>query len=300
MKHHAFLIVAHSFPEQLEDIVNLLDASNHSFFVKVDKKNEKMLFTDAVLRRKEKQNVRLIRSMRVNRGGFSQVTCTLKLLKEAFKISSPEKIDYFHLISGQDFPCKSNDEIDALFEHGEKSYMHFDSPEETMEWRKHKYPNRTDYFDFRDLHFPYFSDKMLKSLIRVTNKVANIYKRKPITDVYAGWNWFSWHRSVVDYVLSFVEDNPCFVKRFKRTVAADELFFHTMLFNKADELKIEKYKALRFIEWHPKRDSKSLPLILDEREYEEIIESDAIFCRKVHPVHSAKLIHNIKKNISST
>lgn len=31
---HGFMIMTHAFPEQLEEIVNLLEVSNHYFFIK--------------------------------------------------------------------------------------------------------------------------------------------------------------------------------------------------------------------------------------------------------------------------
>lgn len=35
---HGFMIMTHAFPEQLEEIVNLLEAPNHYFFINIDKK----------------------------------------------------------------------------------------------------------------------------------------------------------------------------------------------------------------------------------------------------------------------
>ncbi|MDR1678855.1 MAG: beta-1,6-N-acetylglucosaminyltransferase [Prevotellaceae bacterium] len=295
MKNHAFLIIAHAYPELLEDIVNLLMASNHYFFINIDKKNKEIWFTDAISRLQKSKNVFFIEPVRVNHGGFSQVSATLKLLEEAYK--SSEKMDYFHLISGQDYPCVSNTDLDAKFECEEKSYMHFDSPEEIIEWRKQKYPSRVNYFNFTDLHIPFLPYKILKLFNGGLNRVAKIYKRKSILTIYAGWQWFSWHRKVVEYVLTFVNDNPLYVGRFKNTKLVDELFFHTMLYDKAEELNIEKYNALRYIEWYPKREAETLPVILDEREYDDIVSSAVIFCRKIHPSISIKLIDLLRKKL---
>lgn len=310
MKSHAFLIAAHAFPEQLEDIVKMLDAPNHYFFIHIDKKNKKMLSADAILRLKEKQNISFMHPMVVNIAEFSQITSILRLFEEAYKWERG-KIDYFHLISGQDYPCISNSDLDALFEYEEKSYMHFDSPEEALEWRKRNYPSRVDYFYFGDLHVPLLSYNNIirRILIKLLNTAAKVYKREPMVHVYAGWDWFSWHRSVVEYVLAFVKDNPSYVKRFHKTSSTVEMFFHTMLYDKADQLNIEKYRSLRFIQWNPREANKLHftskerllhPLILDEREYNDIINSGAIFCRKVHPVHSAKLIALLKKRVRET
>ena len=54
----------------------------------------------------------------------------------------------------------------------------------------------------------------------------------------------------------------------------------------------------RFIEWHPKRDYIGrLPLLLEEYEYEEIIESGAMLCRKVEPGKSYLLMDLLDKMI---
>ncbi len=116
-------------------------------------------------------------------------------------------------------------------------------------------------------------------------------------EVYAGWNWFSWHYSVMEYVLSYLRDNPQYLSRWKLTNCCDELIFHTMLNDKTKELNIDRYNSLRFVEWHPKREFTTLPLVLDEREYEDIIESGAFFCRKIHPGTSEKLMSMLDNHI---
>ena len=311
MKNHAFLIATHAFPEQLEDIVNLLEASNHFFFIHIDKKSKKMLSSEPVARLKRKENVIILDSMAVYHAGFSQVACTLRLFEEAYRYERCP-MDYFHLISGQDYPCMSNSDFDAVFEHHEKSFMHFDTPEEIEKYRKRTYPlpqqsyvRKTIYFRFIDLHIPFLPSKIRRVLIKSLNLIARIYKREPINDMVGGWNWFSWHRQVVEYVLEFVKNNQKYIRRFNFSYSADELIFHTILYDKADKLNI-KNDSLRFVEWHP-REGETLghnyasrkylihPRLLDEREYDKIVKSGAIFCRKIHPVHSAKLVALLKK-----
>ncbi|KAA6303630.1 MAG: hypothetical protein EZS26_000181 [Candidatus Ordinivivax streblomastigis] len=295
MKIHALLIVAHSFPKQLEDLVNLLMAPNHYFFIHIDKKSTEMESSSSIKHLKQNpQVVFLTPSLKVSHGGFSQILVTIKLLEAAF--NHVVKADYFHLISGQDYPCRTRADWETFFENNEKSYMHFDSPTDVLNWRQQKYPERTDYFHFADLQIPFLPDKLLKFTIKGLNKMAKMYKRKPISDIYAGWSWFSWHRKVVVYVLQFLQEHPNYLNRFRNTYCCDELIFHTLLYPVADALHIEKYNSLRYVEWHPKRKAETLPLVLDEQEYEDIIRSCALFCRKIHPIVSANLIEMLKKD----
>lgn len=204
-------------------------------------------------------------------------------------------MDYFHLISAADYPCKRNEEFDKFFEHHNgQSFMLFDSEKETIEWRKRKYPDRYRMFHFHDQG--YNNNNMLnllKPFIMFLQRY-HIYLRRQITNVYAGWNWFSWNRKVVEYALSQIEEYPNRLERMRYCTCIDEIFFHTMLHDVADKLDIVTNNSLRYIDWHPARPSKTLPLVLDERDYEAIIDSNALFCRKVQPGISDRLIQKLE------
>lgn len=287
MLNHCFLIIAHNNPLLLKRIVCKLQEKNHFFFIHIDKKSNIKPFIRCLHGLK---NIVFIENrIKVNWGGYSQIECELLLLKTAFYSSI--NIDYFHMISGVDYPCKNNKKFDDYFEiHNGESFMHYDSDEEIQIWRETKYRNRIQKWNFIDM-FP-FSNKGLSCKLRLYLQNAfNIFvKREWIPNIVAGWNWFSWHRNVVEYIIKYIKLNPNYLKRYKYTSCCDEVIFHTLLQNKINELKINKYNSLRYIEWHPKREYKSLPLILKENEYEDIIKSNSMFCRKVDIKESSVLM----------
>ena len=128
----------------------------------------------------------------------------------------------------------------------------------------------------------------------------HFYFRKPIPNLWGSWNWFSWHRSVVEYVIKEEKTNPRFFKRFHHTYCSDELIFSTLLHRHEKELKIVGSNSLRYINWNKKaegRNNTGSPLTLNEEEFDEIMESGAFFCRKVHPEVSKKLIEKLRANI---
>jgi len=56
-------------------------------------------------------------------------------------------------------------------------------------------------------------------------------------------------------------------------------------------LEINPNNSLRFVEWSPKRHyTEKLPLVLQEMEYDDIVKSNAVFCRKVELPVSIQLI----------
>lgn len=108
------------------------------------------------------------------------------------------------------------------------------------------------------------------------------------------------HRTVVDFFMNYIESNPEYLKRFHYTACPDELVFATVLMSESDRLNIEKRNSLRYVVWHPNRPATSLPLILNESEFDDIVNSKSIFCRKVSLTESAKLLDLLDARIQKT
>lgn len=111
MKNHAFLIWAHNQPLLLKNLVQRLSVPNHHFFIHIDKRARLDPFVKEL---EGLSNVEFFESRyAVNWGSNYQVWATLDLLKHAF-----EKIifGYYHLISGVDGFCSTNQIFDSFFE----------------------------------------------------------------------------------------------------------------------------------------------------------------------------------------
>lgn len=287
--NHAFLLMAHDDPELLARILKRLKAPNHFFYLNIDEKTGDEYIPRLMGLLGERRDFQVfIYRKRLNWGGYSIVDCELSLMREAMKTEIP--FDYFHLLSGHDYPCVNNLEFDRFFEENRgRSYMHFDSDEEVAEWRKKKYPDRV---------MPWYLFDQMKGgrLRRYCERMLNKFvKRKQIPELYAGWQWFSWHRTLIKYVLDYEKKNPAYFRRFHFTKCSDEVVFHTLLHSHIEELNIESHDSLRFIEWHPKRSCNTLPLVLEKTELEEILEKKSLFCRKVRYPESETLLDALDK-----
>lgn len=288
--NHAFLITAHKQPELLERIIASLSADNHFIFVNVDRKSgpvEKFAPT------RHYPNVIFMdgkERMAVQHGAYSQVACTLRMLKRAMGLWP--RIDYFHLMSGQDYMCASPEKFDDFFEaHPGQSFMFYDSDEEVRERQSGYYRTRMTRWNLSDLT-PFESPFMFFVRKQVQKVAGILIPRKAMPDVYGGWNWFSWHRSVAEFVLDQERENPRYFNRFHFTSGCDELIFHTLLHPYLKQLRIEQYNSLRFLIWTPPLTS---PLTLEEKHYDSIVKSGAFFCRKVDPRKSAALLAKLDR-----
>lgn len=219
------------------------------------------------------------------------IQAEISLLRAA--LNYPVQMDYFHLISGHDYPCRTNKEFDDFFESCPKgrSFMHFDTDEQHEEW-KPLINNRYYKWHFHDV----LSNRYLRKATELF--YDHFMPRKKPIELYAGWNWFSWHRSLASWVVNYYDTHPDYVNSFHHTSCCDEVIFHTALYEHIDELNIDRDNALRYIDWFPKRKYDTLPLVLDERDYEGIVQSGMFFCRKVFLDRSTKLLDMLDRKCS--
>lgn len=280
----------HREPELFGRIVRRIAAPTHYILVNVDAKNSNFdEFKKAV---EGIPNVIFTKRMNVMHGGYSQVACTLEQIKELYTMI-PD-FTYIHTISGQDYPCVTTEEFDNFFEGNSRSYMMLDTVEEQAGWCMGKYSKRIEKWHFHDVfNKPWMVKLKLAGIFRrLVSWVPRPYK-KGMRSIWGGWNWFSLHKSVVDYFLHYTEENPDYLKRFHFTTCCDELVYSTVLYPHRDELNIEIRDSKRYIDWHHPRRKKGSPLLLNENEYNEVADSGAFFCRKVSMPESSKLLDMI-------
>lgn len=294
--NHAFLIQAHNYPELLADIVNLMSAPNHYFFIHIDKKATiYMHSSQAIKQLKLNPNVIFIeRTINVHWGGMSQFMATFNLMEAVNQFNI--KFDFIHLLSGQDYPLKNNTDFDIFFEQ-HRCYSFFGIADNPTQ-----YKNRIELFYLNDLNIESKLKRYLNSLSEIIQKQINKYiKLRPEFQytLYKGSNWWSITYEMFEYIMNFINKNPQYLKRFKYTNCCDEIFFHTIVFNSPLSKKIIKTN-LRFIDWTPRYPKEHVPRILDSSYWTKLENSNAVFCRKLHPKESKKLIDLIKNNIFHT
>ena len=137
-----------------------LDDDNIDFFIHIDKKT-KAVPVDEIKNCCKYSNVYFIEPIKVNWGGFSQIECTLRLLENALE----GEYNYYHYISGVDFPIKTKQQILAYFEeYAGMQFVHFEQDEV-----QEKYVDRLRYHSlFQDCIFKklQFADKAIRWMER--------------------------------------------------------------------------------------------------------------------------------------
>ncbi|MFT9004724.1 MAG: beta-1,6-N-acetylglucosaminyltransferase [Liquorilactobacillus hordei] len=331
----AFLILAHSDPLSLRDLIKNLNNGLNHFFIHVDLKSDITTFEKELSVYINKTVFFIQDRINVSWGGFSAVKAMELLLEAALE----KKTDYDHLIflSGNDYNIRSSKEIDAYFEKNKgveiirsynlsrngcrhcarkiQKYWFFDSNSEKNKFlRILKKLRRYFYYSFK--------------------KNRQVLINGKLCDIAYGSQWFALTEKCAKYVLDIGKNNPDLRHYFSTSMASDEMYFHTIIFNSKfisrtlnrgfDEYS--EFWSLNNYTWVDRR-SLSCPLkvvnigqeflnsvkyiflpnlkrsdstsFLNEKNYQELISSEYLFARKFKTGYSDELKNLIEYHIDS-
>jgi hypothetical protein len=319
----AYLITVHDQPQQLARLVDAIHCDWARIYIHVDKKADIQIFQQAVGKR---DGVRFLTDDRVDANwmGFSLVRITLKLMAAAHA----DGFDYCTLLSGSDYPIKSNDYLHRFFSSANEEYISF--------WRISDRPNwfrKIDYFYLVDqVPIRLFSENREPSFWRrfFWGRYFKYQRFMPKRTFpgglvpYGGPDWWTLSFGCVSHVLHFVDENPGVVRFFRYTNSPGELFFQTVILNSewADRVHnraaYEKWREnlsppedarqermlpdesfnFRYVDWSGQdQGAREMPAVLDERDWPLLSGSEAHFARKFHPERSGGLLKLIDSEI---
>ena len=285
----AYLIMAHNNPEQLKILLKLLDHKENDIYLHIDKRNHDISVPD-IVKCVKSASLHVYRKYKIYHAGYSQTICQSYLLEEACKTYH----DYYHLISNSDLPLKSHARILHFFEENKgKEFIHFEGKDYTEK-------DICKYYLF--LYFPVCKTHgMVKRfLIRLENKNISIQQKIGIhRKFYCGANWYS-----ITHLLAkdFCAHKRDLLRRVRWTISSDEIimqtFFRDITKNHyslySQTASDYDYSSLnRAIDWY-----RGTPYVWKARDYEELINSPAVFGRKFDITVDEKIVQEIADYVS--
>jgi len=294
----AYLILAHRYPEQLFRLVDRLNYPGVNFLIHIDKKVDDQTYNYIVDHLKPFENVFFIKRFKCVWAGFGIVKATFQGLKEALERNL--SFDYLSLMSGQDYPIKTNDYIHSFMEeHNGKSFINA-RPFPQPYWDNHNggydrihnwyFINSTNQYGFPHKlshSHPNITKIISKTLGKLIPKRKFPSKYKP----YGGAQFWALHKSHVEYVVKNVRDNPGFFDYFKYVMVPDEILFQTIMGNHPRNQDETVNDTLHFLEW----DRKGATLVMADKE--NIANTYHLFARKFDYNVDAKIMDWIDSNI---
>jgi hypothetical protein len=285
----AYIILAHKEPDQLYRLIEKLDDKSSDFFVHIDKKINLSVFNNLI---DFKDKVHIIKREKSNWGEIGIVKAILSAF-EAIKRTG-KRFEQIILLSGQDYPIKSNDYLNDFFNTSpHKVFMeHWPIPNYRI-WKESGGIFRINKY-FIGLK-PY--QRFLSKTLNFTAMFLPFFRRKLPYNLkpYGGWMWWSIDMYTLDYILQFLIDHPKYLKYHKFTFVPDEMFFQTILLNSKDEnlLKRITNDNKRYIHW---KEGKSHPEILGRADVKNIKQSNHLFARKFDIKHDRDILEIIDQH----
>jgi Core-2/I-Branching enzyme len=260
-----YLILAHKNPSQLHRLISRLNGEGVSFFVHINKR-EAAMYHDSVATLTEFSNVHFVKPQAIWWGTFSIVKAILVGMQQI--VQSNVAYDRLVLLSGQDYPIKSNRYIQEFFtQAADKNYLGYFSLSSKNIWTDcegiYNVKRRTG-----DFHLLYRS--------RIVRLPLN--RKLPYSmATYGGSLWFNLTRECVEYIVGFVKNDRKYVNFMKHTFLPDEMFFQTLLLNSPLRSTIVN-NDLRYIDWEKANPTPPATLMVED--FESLRQSSALYARK--------------------
>ncbi|RDV10666.1 hypothetical protein DXT99_26255 [Pontibacter diazotrophicus] len=291
-----YIILAHRLPEQLHRLINKLDAANCSFYIHINKAIDIAPFKEYFLNRYNIYFISDDKRESISWGDLTLVKATIKILEQ---IVLDNRNGYCVLLSGQDYPIKSNDFInDYLNKNASINFIStFPFPAEC--WPEGGMPRLQNYKINRSCAYKdyvmlpsiydctFYNPRILMKIFSliIIGKYEFIYKiikRRTYPSYlkpYGGDFWWALPIRTIRKILSFLYKNKDYIKYHEDSLLPDETFFHSIIMNLFETNEISKIKpSLTFVKWASHKDSS--PVTFTVKNLNEVVRENKLFARK--------------------
>lgn len=284
---HAYLITTHKNFRILDYLMELLDQKDTDFYILVDKKLNNTM-KDLCNYIPKQSMIFELEPIEINWGGRSQIHAQLYLLEKAIN----GNYDYYHFMQGSDFPIKSKDEINDFFEKN-NGFEFIDFEPLNYDFAKFK----CDYYHFFVDNRFYRRSKILKFLNHASVKLQKMIGiNRHDRELYHGSALSSLTHQCAKYI---VNDKENIKRRYKHTLAADEVFLQTEIFNSDYFTKLyiynNRYSNIRFIDWN--RRNGSSPYTFKKEDLNLLLESKGYYFARKFDESEFEIIEELYKSL---
>ncbi len=269
----AYLLVVHNDPEQVNILVKqLLNYGDCDVYIHVDKKKD--IIIDKIM---HNQRISICSIYDVRWGSFEIVKAAYHLMQMAQE--SGKEYTHMYFGSGQDLLVKKG-LYEYLSNHPQKTFIRINKEIKDnnliASCYKINWPRKL--MIRNDLHLFRFLRIGLQLLCRMGIIIyPNKIKLKNKIKFYEGRTWFIAPIEVMNYILTYINQNPDYVSFWENSLASDLMFFQTIIMNSEYNNKIED--ELMFVNFGQSFRTKNHPLNITVKDNEKI-ENGAYFCAR--------------------
>lgn len=297
---HAFLIIAHKNIQQLDKFLSSINYDSFDIFIHFDSKwniSDEEIDTLASTHR----NVEVVDKRYSGvLDTWSLVEITMTLLQKALDTEKKRGIHYgyFYLLSGQDYPIKSNREIEKFLNDSYPKPLIDCTPEVRDNW-VHSTFKRIRHVNLYNKINRLSENKKVQKLCKtplyayqeiLTLIVGSPFKhlKKMNFTLYGGSAWWALPRECIIYINEQYTTNESLIKWYRKATTPEETFFQTMVMNSPMASLVvlndpyeSKQNCMTFAYFQDERKpATGHPYALTKDEIEKLIELPHLFARK--------------------
>jgi len=282
----AHIIMAHKAPKQLARLIENLNHPQFDFYIHIDSK----IPMDSFKYLSDIPNVYFIKNRKnCNWGGNSLLIGIISALDEV--LSQNKHYDFLNLLSGQDYPIATPDQICNFFSlHPEKNFISYDPHTNTQWWNQAKM--RYEKYHFTDLNFKwkYFAERIVNKLL--PNRKFPIY-----SELYGSCKstWWTISTDCAKLIARELTTNKKLINFIKYSWGTDEFVVATIIMN-SDFKQDVINDNLRYIDWS---EGNPNPKMLGINDFEQIKSSQNLFARKFDIEFDSDILDAIDKKYHS-
>lgn len=286
---HAYLIIAHDRPNELLRLLAALDYKDNDIYLLLDRKST--CFAIEELKSKvQVSNLFFVPRIRVTWGGQSQIKAEIALFSEAF---SHGGYRYYHLLSGIDYPVKSQKYIhDYFYENDGNNFISLKDINDT-----------TPRFRMRFEQYHFFHERFVGKKRNVwkyidfafcyLQKILGVrrFKGRPMK---RHSNWVSVTDELVSKIIS---NKDRIIKEYRWTYCCDEVFLLSEIWNTPLRDTLSSKGNLRYMEWVRFSDRDCSPRSITDKDVKTLSAPDILFARKFTLPESQGIYDYLDRNV---
>ena len=280
----SYIILAHKNPKQLKRLVERLQESWTKFYIHIDKNTDINRFKFEL---KASDNVIYLNESSRYPGIWGDIGIVQATLKAMRIAVNQNRKGYCVLITGQDYPLRSNHTILDFFQKNDgKNYLSIVQRPDS--WNKHyldrikkykinKSSQRGHFLQLSSIFEKEFYDFRTPGKLNYLRKtgqmklILNIFKRRKFPNYikpYGGGVYFAITSGIVQEILKYHDNNPDFLEWNKYTLCADEVFFHSIIMKIKEKKDFRIKRSLTYVNWE--RPTGPLPVTFEKEDFKEL------------------------------
>jgi hypothetical protein len=272
----AYLILAHQNPEQLARLVDSLPASS-PVLIHFDLRAPPAVYGRVVELLGARPGLQFVKRAKSRWASMGIVKGEINLIQSL--VDSGVHYDYATLLSGSDYPIKSNSEIAA--------HLDRNRGKEFIESFLLTAPNRWSHAG----GVAKTPERVLCRHVRFRSRILMRipgHRRMPAgLQPYGGWQWWSLSNDCIGYIADCIRRIPKMVSFFGKSFAPDESFIQTVVSNSSFAARVTG-DNLRIAVWG--RPQPPYPATLTVNDQELLRSSNSHFARKFDPKVDSQIL----------